>query len=81
MGKLIRGVFWDSPKAQIDTILGRDMKWKDRPFQGIEGGAKGMTAQQRKEFRAREKAKGSTRGMDPDLNLAVTNTPLTERYS
>lgn len=80
MGKLTE-IFWDNPKVQFDTLFKRDMKWKDRPYKGIAGGAKGMTAKQRAEFLAREKAKGSTRGQDPDQGLAVTNTPLTERYS
>jgi hypothetical protein len=83
MGK-IKDIFWDSPSNVFDTLTGRDLKRADKkarnPYKNIAGGGKGMTAQQRKDFLAREKAKGSM--IDRQGNTMVTaRTPLTDRYS
>lgn len=79
MGAL-KDVFWDSPKAQIDTLFKRDLKKADAkaadPFRNISDGGKGMTAQARKDFLARKAAKES-QGSD----MLGVQSPLSSTYS
>ncbi len=79
MGKLT-GLFWDSPKAQFDTIFGLDMKRKNRPFKNLAGKGKNLSKEAKKAYLAREKAKGTESLAYPE-GTAITNTPLTDRYS
>ncbi len=67
----LRDVFWDSPKAQLDTMFKRDLKGEPSPFRGLEKGGKNMSAKQKAEFLARENAKGPVTAL----------SPLTDRYS
>lgn len=67
MGGLIKG---QSLKWQLDTLLGKTSKGPG-PYANISRGGEGMSKRQRKEFMARESAKGGEGVL----------SPLTDRYS
>jgi hypothetical protein len=85
MGKILKGL-WDSPMTQFNTLTGRDLRKKDAkarrlaPFKTLEDGGRNMSAKQKKEYLAREKAKGSAFDNE-GKSIVTTKTPLTDRYS
>lgn len=78
------GAIFDVVRTKNDAMIFNELRGKTSSgpgaFAGIKGGREGMTAQQRKAFKAREAAKKTGTSFGEGL-AGTANTPLTSRYS